>query len=98
MLFVVVDQPRIGRRRQHAVVPLRQLLRPDIAVDHGRGSCVRTHARERLQPGKRVERVPTEELRGRLHRTALAAMLVAPVRADLRLARKVQIEVRRPAR
>ena len=55
-------------------------------------------ARERLDPRERVERVSADEVLGALDRAALALVLEAPVRADLRLLREVEVEVRRQAR
>jgi hypothetical protein len=56
-----------------------------------------TNAGELPDPGNRVERIAAEKLSGRLHGTAHAAMLVAPVRLELRGPRKIEIEVRRAA-
>src|SRR5204863_9903074 len=92
MLLVVVDQARVRRRCQHAV-EAAELLLANVSMDDGRGPPSRTQMCELPQPGKRVERVAAQELSGRLDRPALAPVLVAPVRLELRLAREVEIEV-----
>src|SRR5439155_775678 len=45
-----------------------------------------------------VERVAADEVLGAIDRPALALVLEAPVRLELRAAGKVEIEVRRPPR
>src|SRR5690349_14023541 len=60
------------------------------------GLCT-AEARELLDPRDRVERVALQELASRLDGPAAAAVLVAPVRLELRSLRKIEIEVRRPA-
>ena len=55
----------------------------------------RAHAREGADPLERVERVAAEEVLGALDGAARLPVLVAPVLADLRLAREVEVEVGR---
>src|SRR6185437_4821315 len=64
-------------------------------VDHRRLAPVSSHTSELLQPRQSVERVPTKELRGSFDGAALAPVRVTPVRLELRLLRKLQVEVRR---
>src|SRR6476661_7900380 len=98
MLLVIVDQARVRRRREHAVVASRQLLLTHVTVDDRGDAAAGTDTREVLQPGQGVERVPPQELRGGLDRTAFPTMLVTPIRLELGLARKLKIEVGRATR
>ena len=97
MLLVVVDQARIGRRGQHAVILAGQLLASDVPVNHGRAPGACAYPCEDLQSRKSVERVATQELRRGLDRTAFATVLVTPVGVELRLRGEVEVEMRRPA-
>ena len=56
----------------------------------------RAHAREGADPLERVERITAEEVLRAFDRAARLPVLVAPVLADLRLAREVEVEVGRP--
>src|SRR6478672_4102923 len=93
MLLVIVDQSRIRRRREDSVEPPRQRFRAHVRVNHRRLAPTTSHTSELLQPCQSVERVTTKELRSSLDGTALAPVLVAPVRLELRLLRKLQVEV-----
>ena len=97
VLTVVLDQARIRRRRDDAVVRPLEIDRARVAVQHPREPPVGTHGGEGLDPVERVERVAEEEAAGRLDGLALAPVLVAPVGLETRLAREVEVEVRRPA-
>ena len=97
MLLVVVDQARVGRRRDDPVERAGQVEVAGIAVQHLGLAPARAHARELSDPRERVERVAAQEVLGALDRAADLLVLVAPVLADLRLAREVEVEVRRPA-
>ena len=94
MLLVVVDQARIRRRGDDAVTA-GQLDVARVAMQHLSGTPARAEPRELLDPRHGVQAVAAEELRRRLHRPARALVLVAPVFADLRLAREVEVEMRR---
>ena len=59
---------------------------------------LRTNAAELLQPLERVERVAADEVLRALDGLALAPVLEAPVRLELRLLREVEVEMRRPPR
>ena len=98
MLLVVVDQARVRRRGDDAVVRAFEVDRAGVAVQHPGDAAVGPHRRERLDPLERVERVAQEEPAGRFDRLALAAVLEAPVGLELRLARELEVEVRRPPR
>ena len=98
VLPVVVDQPRVRRRGDDAVVRPAEVELARVAVEDRATRPARAHARERLDPVERVERVAEEEPTRRLDRLAFAAVLVAPVRLELRLAREVEVEMRRPPR
>src|SRR6476661_198475 len=95
MLLVVVDQARVRRGGEHAVVAAGQPLLAHVPVDHRGAAATGPDTRELLQARQRVERVTPQELRGRLDGTAFAAMLVTPVGLALRLARKLEVEVGR---
>src|SRR6476620_4419405 len=98
MLLVIVDQARVRGRGEHAVVASRQLFLTHVAVDDRGDAAARTDTRELLQPRQGVERVPPQELRSRFDGTTFTTMLVTPIGVDLRLARKLEIEVRRATR
>ena len=98
MLLVVVDQPRIRRRRDDSVEDAAEFDLARVTVDGMRVTMLCAHLRERLDPRQRVERVAPQEGLRLLDWTAFALVLVAPVRLDLRHARHIQIEVRRPSR
>ena len=67
-------------------------------MQHERCTVVVPHARELLDACERVERVAAQEADRRLDRPARPLVLVAPVLAGLRLARRLEVEVRRAAR
>ena len=67
-------------------------------MQHLGAPCADAHAGELHDPRHRVEPVTAQELRRRLDRTACPLVLVAPVLPELRLAREVEVEVRRPPR
>ena len=94
MLLVVVDQPRIRRRRDDAVVRAFEIDHAGVAVQHPGDEAVRARGRERLDPLERVERVAQQEPAGRLDGLALAPVLEAPVGLELGLARELEVEVR----
>jgi hypothetical protein len=94
MLLVIVDEPRIRRRREHAVVSPDVLNLARVVVNDGGPAAVRSDTRELLDPRERVERVPPKECSRRLHRPADALVLVAPVLADLWRTRRLEVEVR----
>src|SRR5207253_9288549 len=71
---------------------------PRVAVQHLGVPPSRAHARELPHPRERVERIAPQEASRLLDRTALAPVLVTPVRRALRSPREVEVEVRRPAR
>ena len=98
MLLVVVDQPRVRRRRDDAVERAAELELADVSVEHDRLAPARAHARELTDPLEGVERVAAQEVLGSFDRAAELAVLVAPVLATLRLAREVEVVVRRPPR
>src|SRR5581483_4932877 len=98
MLFVVVDQPRVRRRGDDSVVGAVPVDDARVPVQDRRVAPEPPDARERLDPREGVERVPTQELSRGADRPALASVLVAPVRRELRPAREVEVEVRRPSR
>ena len=93
VLLVVVDQARIRRRGDDAVVRAFEIDRAGVAVQHPRDAAVGPDGRERLDPLQRVERVAQQEPAGRLDRLALAPVLEAPVGLELRLARELEVEV-----
>ena len=62
------------------------------------GRSLAPDAREGLQPRQRVECVAPDEVAGAIDRPALALVLEAPVRRQLRLPREVQIEMGRQPR
>src|SRR5260221_1483791 len=95
VLLVIVDEPRIRRRSEHRVERPTELRLAGIAVDDSRPALEVPHLGELLDPRERVARVPAEEADGGLHGTARAAVLVAPVLPPLRLARRLEVEVRR---
>src|SRR5207302_11300895 len=96
-VYVVGDQPGIRRRGDDPVErPAPDELTRVAVADEGFATAG-AGAGERLDPGERVEGVPAQEVLGPLDRSALAAMLVAPVRLELRRAREVEVEMRRPA-
>ena len=98
VLLVVVDQARIRRRRDDAVVRAFEIDRAGVAVQHPGDATVGPSGRERLDPLERVERVAQQEAAGRLDRLALTPVLEAPVRLEPGLARELEVEVRCPAR
>src|SRR5438034_1473765 len=98
MLLVVVDQPGVRRRGDHAVEGAAELQLASVAVQDASYRSTRAHARELADPRERVERVAVQEVLGALDRSAGLAVLVAPVLPDLRLTREVEVEVRRPSR
>ncbi len=98
VLLVVVDQTGIRRRGQHAVVTARQLLLAHVAVDDRGGTAACADARKLLQPCEGVECVTAQELRCRLNGTTLTSVLVTPVGLELRLTRRLEIEVGRATR
>src|SRR5439155_16326694 len=81
VLLVIVDQTGIGRRRDEAVEygAVGELAR--IAMHDRRLAALRSPLCELLDSHQRVERVPAEERERGLDGTALALVLVAPVRA-----------------
>src|SRR5439155_9099868 len=97
VLLVVVDQSRIRRRGDDGVEPPAQLDLERVAV-HDLDLASRAQARERLQPGERVERVTAHEAGCLLDGLALAPVLVTPVRLTLRGTRQVEIEMSRQPR
>ena len=97
MLLVVVDQPRVGRRGDDAVVRAAEIELAGVAVQDRGSRTTRAHAREVADPRERVQGVAAQEVLGALDGTARLAVLVAPVLLDLGLAREVEVEVRRPA-
>ena len=97
MLLVVVDQARIRGRRDDTVVRAAELHVARVAVEHDSRPPLVANGGERLEPRQRVEQVPRQELLRTLHRRARSAVLVAPVRADLRHTREVEVEVGRQA-
>src|SRR6185312_16619956 len=94
VLLVVVDQPRIRRRGDDAVERAAEIELARVAVPHRRVCILSPRRRERLEPVERVQRVAEEEPPRLGDGAAGAAMLVAPVRLDLRLAGEVEVEVR----
>ena len=98
VLLVVVDQPRVGRRRDDAVERPAQVELARVAVEDLRDPVRRAYVRERRDPLERVERVAQQEAARGFHRPAGSAVLEAPVLVELRLAREVEVEVRRPPR
>ncbi len=95
VLLVVVDEPGVRRRGDDAVEAAAVVELASVPVEDGRGTAARAQTSERLDPRDRVEPVAREEVRRALHRPALPLVLVAPVRAVLRGAREVEVEVRR---
>jgi hypothetical protein len=93
VLLVVVDQARIRRRGEDAVEAAAEVELPSVAVEDGRLPATGARAGELADARDRVERVATEEVRGAVDRTALAPVLVAPVRLALRRPRGVEVEV-----
>ena len=99
MLLVVVDQAGVRRRSDDAVVRPPELELTRVAMEHDRRPLRIAHVREVLDPRCGVEQVAGQELVRALDRPAHPAMLVAPVLARLRRARKVEVEVgRQPSR
>src|SRR4051794_27517735 len=94
MLLVVVDQARVRRRGDDAVEGLAVLNYARVVVQDARGRLVVADDVEELDATQRVERVAPQECRSRLHRPAHALVLVAPVLARLRLARRLEVEMR----
>ena len=96
MLLVIIDESNIGRRRdQH--IDRWQLDRLRIAINDMRiGSA--PQRREFGDAFERVERVAPQEADCIGCRRADAIVLVTVVRFGLRLARKIEIEMRRQPR
>ena len=97
MLLVIVDQARIRGRRDDTVVRAAELHVARVAVEHDSRPPLVANGPEHLEARQRVEQVPRQELLRTLHRRARSAVLVAPVRADLRHTREVEVEVGRQA-
>src|SRR5204863_6681221 len=98
VLLVVVDQPRIRRRCDHAVEPRAEVELARIAVQHLGRSRSRAHAREVTDALERVERVSLQKLPSLADRLARPPVLVTPVLRSLRCPRKVEVEMGRPPR
>ena len=73
VLLVVVDQARVRRRRDDPVEARAVVDLARVAVDDARLAPARAHARERLDPRERVERVAAQEAARRLDRAARRA-------------------------
>ena len=97
VLLVVVDQPRVRRRRDNRVERARDVELARVAVDDGRVDVLCSRRGERLDPVERVEGVAQQEAPRLLDRLAGASVLVAPVGLELRLSRKVEVEMGRAA-
>src|SRR5713226_6512139 len=98
VLLVVIDQPWVGRRGDDAVERAAVVELAGVAVKDRRLAVLRAQLREGLDPLQRVQRVAAEERECSLDGTALAFVLVAPVRPELRRAGEVEVEVCRPPR
>ena len=94
MLLVVVDQPGIGRGREHEVDRLRGIEHPGIAVEHQRRGLSPNHT-EVVDALGSVADVPAEELRRLTDRPARFPVLVAEVLGRDWLPGKVEIVVSR---
>jgi hypothetical protein len=62
MLLVVVDQARVRRRGEHAVVATGELLIAYVRMDDSGFEPPGTNAGELLQSRQRVERIAAQEL------------------------------------
>src|SRR5687767_12398017 len=93
MLLVVVDQPRIRRRGDDAVVRTAELELASVAVENDRRAPRVAHFRERADARSRVREIPTQKLLRALDGAACPPVLVTPVGLALRRAREVEIEV-----
>ena len=94
MLLVVVDQPGIGRGRQHEVDRLRGIEHPGIAVEHQRRRLSPKHT-EVVDALGGVADVPAEELRRLADGPARLPVLVAEVLGRDGLPGKIEIVVSR---
>src|SRR5581483_7666217 len=93
VLLVVVDQAGVRRRRDDAGGSSWKIDLARVGV-HDRDLGVGSNQREVAQAADRVQRVAAQELERLLDGAAGAAVLVAPVRLELRSAREVEMEVR----
>src|SRR5688572_28831125 len=97
MLLVVVDQPRVRRRRDEGVERPAEVERARVSMQDRRARVGIANPREALDAVERVARVAEQKPSRLLDRPARPAVLVAPVRLHWRGPREIEIEMGRSA-